>query len=125
MVAVGGDSIAVKIGVFAALSYDVTSANLSSPQTFELNSAQRAPTLNKWLKLNVTEGILWGIGGSLLDGTPYPLIGSILGIASMYIKYQYAIKAGEQSGLPDMEDHSTGQYNLNGGSNGDYQYSQA
>ena len=116
MVAVGGNSRAVKIGVFGALAYDLTSANLSSPQTFELNAGQRAPTLNKWLRMNVIEAFLWGVGGSLLDGSLDPLIGVALGTASMYAKYQYAIKSGQQSGLPDMEDHTTGQYDL-GGSN--------
>ena len=108
----------VTIAVFGALAYDVTSANLSSPQTFELNSGQRAPTLNKWLNLNVAEAITWGIGGSIFDQSLDPLIGATLGIASMYIKYQYAIRSGQKNGLPDMEDHTTGSYNLQ--SNGGY-----
>ena len=105
------NSRAVKVAVFAALSYDVTSANMSSPQTFELNSSQRAPTLTKWLNMNCMEAVAWGIGGSLLDGSLWPLVGSMLGITSMYIKYQYAIRSGQESGLPDMENHQTGTYN--------------
>jgi hypothetical protein len=116
------NSRAVKVAVFAALSYDVTSANLSSPQTFELNSGQRGPTLAKWLKMNCIEAVAWGIGGSILDESLWPLVGSTIGIASMYIKYQYAIKSGQQSGLPDMEDHTTGQYNL-GSQNAIQEYS--
>jgi len=107
-----GNSRAVKIGVFGALAYDLTSANLSSPQTFELNAGQRAPTLNKWLNLNVGEAIAWGIFGSLLDKSFDPLIGVTLGITSMYVKYQYAIRSGQASPLPDMENHATGSYNL-------------
>ena len=104
----------ITIGVFAALSYDITSANLSSPQTFELNSKQRAPTLSKWLNMNVVEAIMWGIGASIFDHSPDPLIGSLLGIASMYVKYQYAVRSGQNSGLPDMENVDTGGYNLQG-----------
>lgn len=111
----GGSSNVVKIGVFAALAYDVTSANLSSPQTFELNSGQRGPTLSKWLNLNVGEALLWGVGASMMDGTPYPFIGAALGIASMWCKYQYAIRSGKKNGLPDMENFTTGQYNLGSG----------
>jgi hypothetical protein len=123
--AITGDSPAVKIAIFGALSYDLTSANMSSPQTYELNSSQRAPTLEKWLNLNVVEALIWGVGGSMLDGSLYPLIGSVLGITSMYIKYQYAIKAGQQSGLPDMENHQTGSYDGGDSSYAIQEYSQA
>jgi len=105
-----GESPAVKVAIFGALAYDLTSANLSSPQTFELNAGQRAPTLDKWLNLNVKEAIAWGIGGAFLDGSLWPLIGIGLGIGSMYLKYQYAIREGSKNGLPDMEDHETGEY---------------
>ena len=112
-----GHAPAITIGVFAALAYDITSANLSSPQTFELNSTQRAPTLTKWLNMNVAEAIIWGVGASILDKTPNPMIGVLLGIASMYVKYQYAVRSGQKSGMPDMENTETGGYNLgNGGS---------
>jgi hypothetical protein len=104
----------ITMGVFAALAYDVTSANLSSPQTFELNSGQRAPTLNKWLNINVGEALLLGVAASILDRTPYPFIGVGIGITSMWIKYQYAVRSGQQSGLPDMENTQTGGYNLGG-----------
>ena len=105
----------ITIGVYAALAYDVTSANLSSPQTFELNSGQRAETLGKWLNINVAEALAWGIGGSLLDGSIDPLIGVSLGLGSMYLKYKYAIASGRKSGKPDMENHQTGEYNLDNG----------
>jgi hypothetical protein len=105
----------ITIGVFAALAYDVTSANLSSPQTFELNSGQRSATLNKWLNINVGEALVWGIGASLMDGSIDPLIGVSLGLASMYVKYKYAVASGQKSGQPDMENHQTGSYNLEQG----------
>lgn len=111
----GNHSPIITIGVFLALGYDITSANLSSPQTFELNSNQRAPTLNKWLTINVVEAIAIGIGASIVDKTPYPLIGVTLGIASMWVKYQYAVRSGQQNGQPDMENTQTGGYNLGGG----------
>lgn len=104
-------SRAVKVAVFGALAYDITSANMSSPQTFELNSSQRGPTLTKWLNMNVAEALVWGIGGSMLDGSLWPMVGTVAGITSMYIKYQYAIRSGQQSGLPDMENVQTGSYN--------------
>lgn len=107
----GAVSRATTVGVFAALAYDVTSANLSSPQTFELNAGQRAGTLNKWLNLNVVEAVGWGIFGSMLDGSALPMLGVALGIGSMWVKYKYAIKSGQASGLPDMENHQTGSYN--------------
>jgi len=105
------NSRAIKVAVFGALAYDITSANMSSPQTFELNAGQRAPTLNKWLRMNVIEALIWGAGGSALDGTLWPMVGTVLGITSMYVKYQYAIKSGQESGLPDMENVATGSYN--------------
>lgn len=111
----GNHSPVITVGVFAALGYDITSANLSSPQTFELNSGQRAPTLNKWLNINVAEALVWGIGASIIDKTPYPMVGILLGISSMYVKYHYAVRSGAQSRLPDMENHQTGGYNLGGG----------
>lgn len=107
----GKMSPAIKVAVYGALAYDLTSANLSSPQTFELNSGQRGPTLQKWLQLNVAEAVVWGVGGSMLDGSLWPLLGVGLGITSMYLKYQYAIKSGQQSGQPDMENLQTGEYN--------------
>jgi len=109
-----GSSRVVTIGVFAALAYDITSANLSSPQTFELNSNQRAPTLHKWLNMNVVEACVWGVGASMLDRTWNPLIGTTLGITSMFIKYHYAIRSGKNKGQPDMENTETGGYNLGG-----------
>lgn len=107
----GAVSRATTVGVFAALAYDITSANLSSPQTFELNAGQRAGTLSKWLNLNLVEAAAWGIFGSLLDGSGLPMLGVVLGTASMYLKYKYAIRSGQASGLPDMENHQTGSYN--------------
>jgi|SRR5271170_659824 len=109
-----GHSPVITVGVFAALGYDITSANLSSPQTFELNSNQRAPTLNKWLNINVVEAMVWGVGASIVDKTPYPLIGISLGIASMWVKYHYAVASGAKNAQPDMENTQTGGYNLGG-----------
>lgn len=108
----GNHSPIITIGVFAALGYDITSANLSSPQTFELNANQRGPTLNKWLNINVAEALIWGIGASIIDGTMYPLVGIGIGIASMAVKYKYAVMSGQQSGQPDMENTDTQGYNL-------------
>jgi len=108
----------ITVGVFAALGYDITSANLSSPQTFNLNAGQRGPTLDFWLNLNVGEALAWGIAGSVIDKTPYPIVGVGIAITSMYLKYQYAVRSGSQSGLPDMENHQTGSYNLGGGGYG-------
>jgi hypothetical protein len=110
----GNHSPVITVGVFAALGYDITSANLSSPQTFELNSGQRAPTLNKWLNINVAEALIWGIGASIVDKTPYPLVGIVLGISSMWVKYHYAVRSGQQSAQPDMENTQTSAYNLGG-----------
>lgn len=114
-VGTNGHSPVITIGVFAALAYDITSANLSSPQTFELNVNQREGTLSKWLNMNVAEAIVWGTGASILDKTWNPVIGVLLGIASMYCKYQYAIRSGKQKGMPDMENPDTQGYNLGNG----------
>ena len=110
----GSHSPIITIGVFAALGYDITSANLSSPQTFELNSGQRGPTLTKWLNINVAEAVAWGLVASYFDKTPYPMIGVGIGITSMWIKYQYAVRSGQSNPLPDMENTQTGGYNLGG-----------
>ena len=110
----GKHSPVIIIGVYAALGYDITSANLSSPQTFELNANQRGPTLSKWLNINVAEAVVWGIGSSIIDKSPYPMIGIALGITSMVIKYKYAVASGQNSGKPDMENTETQEYDTGG-----------
>lgn len=112
MINANSASRAITVGVFAALAYDVTSANLSSPQTFELNSKQRAPTLMKWLRMNCVEALAWGGFGSVLEGNLWPLVGTSMGVASMWLKYRYAVASGQRSGQPDMENTQTGGYNL-------------
>jgi hypothetical protein len=114
-VGTNGHSSVITIGVFAALAYDITSANLSSPQTFELNVSQRGETLNKWLNMNVAEALVWGTGASLLDKTWNPMVGVLLGIASMFVKYHYAMYSGRRNGMPDMENPNTQGYNLGNG----------
>jgi hypothetical protein len=63
---------AVKVAVYAALTYDIISATNSSPQTSELNAASRAPTLMKWVKIGMAQALVFAGIGIALDKQRWP-----------------------------------------------------
>lgn len=103
-----GDSDAAVIGIYAAVVYDVISATNSSPQTTEINAAARAPTLMKWVKIGLLQGLLFVLIGVLAEppGKKWrPLVGG--GVASVLLWFQYvhARDAGLEAGGAPTESY--------------------
>lgn len=96
-----GNSNAVKFGIYAALAYDIMSATNSSPQTTELFASDRAATLMKYVKLGDIQALAFGIFGSFLDGSIWPLAGALTGMAIMHGMYAHAVVAGKNSPPPE------------------------
>lgn len=106
MPAVAGDSPAVKVAVFGALAYDIVSAVNSSPQTTELNAAQRSATLMKWVVIAECQIAGFAVLGVLLDGTLWPAVGAVIGGGLMWAQYVHAKNAGLRSSLPGTETYA-------------------
>lgn len=85
---------ALLFGVYADLAYNLFSANNSSPQTTELFAGDRAATLWKYVKISDVQLAAFGLFGSLLAGSLWPLIAvSTVGVG-MHLMYRHALKAG-------------------------------
>lgn len=84
----------VKVAIAAELVFQLTGANMSSPQTAELNAEARAPTIGKWVNLTVAETIAWLAFLALLDRSWAWLVGGAIALGSMWVKYRYAISSG-------------------------------
>jgi hypothetical protein len=82
----------------AALVYQVASANLSSPQSNELDAGARAPTLQKWINISNAETAGWIVFLCALDGSLYPALGGGLALGGLVLKYKYAIGSGLNKG---------------------------
>jgi|SRR5215472_6889525 len=102
-----GGSPAVKVAVYAALTYDIISATNSSPQTTEINAAARAETLMKWVNLGMAQAFLFGGIGILLDKQRWPpALGVGLASVLLYAQYLHAKQAGlATSYLPGTEEY--------------------
>ena len=86
---------ALKVAIYATLTYDIISATNSSPQTSEINAKKRAPTLMKWVYIGLAQAAGFGIIGAVLDEDTWPpLVGVSLASAVLWIQYHHAIKAG-------------------------------
>ena len=101
-----GETSAITMAVFAALSYDIIAAVNSSPQTTEINAAKRAPTLMKWVHLGLAQVALFTAIGVMMDKNRWPpLIGGGLASGLLYAQYVHAKKAGLESEEPGTEDY--------------------
>jgi hypothetical protein len=102
----GNGSPAVKVAVYAALTYDIISATNSSPQTTEINAAARAETLMKWVNIGMAQAALFGIIGIMLDKQRWPpALGAGLAGVLLYVQYLHAKTAGLASNAPGTEDY--------------------
>ena len=100
----GGGDVAVTVAVYAALTYDIISATNSSPQTTELNAAQRADTLMKWVKLGLLQAAAFGLIGVLLDKRRWPpALGSGVAGVLLWFQYQHAKESGLNNPRPGTE----------------------
>ena len=95
---VNGGGPAVKVAVYAALTYDIISATNSSPQTTEINAEARADTLMKWVKLGLAQAAGFAIIGIVLDKERWPpALGAGLAGFLLWIQYVHAKNSGLQS----------------------------
>lgn len=93
----------LKVAVSAELVYQLVGANMSSPQTAELNAAARAPTIGKWVTMTNLEAAGWIALLCMLDESLWPLFGGGIAAAGMWAKYKYAIRSGLNSSAPATE----------------------
>lgn len=101
-------NVAVTIGVFGALTYDVIAAACSSPQTTEINADKRADTLMKWVYLGIGQAAVFtaiGVAAEAKEGnkTWPPIVGFILASGMMYASYVHAKESGLENGGPGTE----------------------
>ena len=97
-------SAAVSFGVYADLAANMYSATNSSPQTTELFAGERSETLWKYVKVGHGQAIFFGIVGSLLDRTLWPLVGTLSIGGIMHAMYSHALKAGADKLRPSNAD---------------------
>jgi hypothetical protein len=90
----------------AQVVYQVASANLSSPQSNELDAGARAPTLQKWVNISNFEAAGWVAFLCLLDGSLWPAVGGGLALGGLVVKYRHAIN----SGLANGGEHARGSW---------------
>lgn len=95
---------AIKVAVYAALTYDIISATNSSPQTTEINASVRADSLMKWVKLGLAQAALFATLGIILDKERWPpALGSGLAGLLLWIQYVHAKNAGLEKPGPKTE----------------------
>ena len=95
---------ALKVAIYATLTYDIISATNSSPQTSEINARKRAPTLMKWVYIGLAQAAGFGILGAILDEDTWPpLLGVSLASVILWIQYHHAIQAGLDNPGPSTE----------------------
>lgn len=93
------------VAVSAEMVYQLVGANLSSPQTNELNAGARAPTVSKWVSLTNVEAAAWVLFLCALDGSWWPALGGGIALVSMAAKYKYAISSGIKAGGKPTENY--------------------
>jgi hypothetical protein len=96
----------VTVAVSAELVWQLVSANLSSPQTAELNAEARAPTIAKWVNLSTAEAVVWLLFLCYLDKSLWPAVGGLAAGVSMWLKYRYAINSGLKNDAPPTESYT-------------------
>ena len=90
----------LSVAMAAEVVYQVASANLSSPQSNELDAGARAPTLQKWVNISNAEAAGWVVFLCILDGSLWPALGGGLALGGLVIKYRHAISSGLANGKP-------------------------
>lgn len=91
---------AIVLGVYMTLALDLFGGITSSPQTTELFAKDREGTLMKYVYIADAGGLIIGIGASIVDGTPFPLIGAALICVPMHFMYVHAAKVGKNMEPP-------------------------
>lgn len=76
------------------VAYNSYSANCSAPQTTELFAEDRNDTLMHWVYIADATALGLGLAGSIIGGTPWPIIGAALVVGLMHFNYVHAVKRG-------------------------------
>jgi len=84
----------LSVAMAAEVVYQVASANLSSPQSNELDAGARAPTLQKWVNISNIEAAGWVVFLCILDGSLWPALGGTVALGGLVVKYRHAISSG-------------------------------
>jgi hypothetical protein len=85
------------LGIFADLAFNIYGGTNSSPQTTELFAEDRSETLWKYVRVGHGGAFAYGAAGSLLEGSWWPLIGSVSVIFFMHSLYAHALYAGQRA----------------------------
>jgi hypothetical protein len=96
---------ALLFGVWATFALDVYSSLNSSPQTTEINAKARADTLMKWVLIGDAVAIGGGIAGSIVSGSPVPLLAAGGVAVGMHLLYAHAKNSGLESSEPGTESY--------------------
>lgn len=91
---------AISLGVYADLAANMYSATNSSPQTTELFAGERSETLWKYVIIGHVQAVVFGLIGSILDRSLWPLIGTLSIGAIMHGMYSHALAAGRGKAKP-------------------------
>lgn len=101
-----GMGVAALLGIYATFALDAYSTLNSSPQTTELNAEARAETLMKWVVIGDAVALGGGLLASVIDGSPWPLLGAGAVALMMHLLYVHAKRSGLASTEPGTEDYS-------------------
>lgn len=85
---------AVLLGVYATLALDAFGSVTSSPQTTELFARDRKGTLLKYVYIADAVGLTIGAAASVVDGSPWPFVGTAAVCGVMHGLYVHAAKVG-------------------------------
>jgi hypothetical protein len=89
----------------AELIYQLTGANMSSPQTAKMNAPARAAGIGEWVNLTMMESVGWTAFLWWLYGSPWVIVGGGLAGTGMWAKYKYAIASGLREGGAPTENY--------------------
>lgn len=104
----GAASAGIAFLVGGGIVYEIVAANVSSPQTTELNASARAETLMKWVHLGLAQSVLFVAIAAKFDRKHRApiLAGGILAMVAMEGLYLHAKKAGLENGGQPTEQHA-------------------
>jgi hypothetical protein len=108
VLALGTESDAIAFLVSAGIVYEIIAKDVSSPQTCELNAADRAPTLMKWVHVGQAEAAVFiGLACYFQPAHAKPiLLGGVMAGVITEVEYLYARRSGLKNPGPPTEHHA-------------------
>lgn len=100
-----GDGNGIAFMVAGGIVYEIVAAACSSPQTAEINAAQRSETLMKWVYIGLAQSALFVTIAATVDKKHAPAIvaGGSLAAVIMYGSYLHANASGLANPGPSTE----------------------